>query len=297
MSRRRFPILPKPKNLPKRESIPSGGEGDRNFDDLAHRFKRNVYDRLKGDIRLAVLKRDLQQWLPEAFHFDDAVGSHDGVSSALKPLKILDAGGGQAQFSCLLAEQGHQVTVCDISSEMLSLARDNAAHLQVEDRMTFHLTSIQDFCAEHPRCFDLILCHAVVEWVVEPQLLLEGLVRSLKNDGHLSLTYYNVNGIKMKNLLRANFQKILEEDYQGYRGSLTPTFPRQPEDVHQWLAALPLELLAESGIRCFHDYILEPDQRVLEPEKQLELELRFSQQEPWRSLGRYIHVFSRRSFA
>lgn len=297
MSKRRFPILPKPKNLPKRETIPRGEEGDRNFDDLAHRFKRNVYDRLKGDIRLAVLQRDLEQWLPDAFCFDAVDGSRFDKISAGKPLNILDAGGGQAQFSCLLAEQGHQVTVCDISSEMLSLARENSAKHQVEDRMTFHLESVQEFCDRHPNTFDLILCHAVLEWVIEPQPLLKGLVGSLKRNGHLSLTYYNVNGIKMKNLLRSNFQKILDEDYQGFRGSLTPTFPRQPDIVNDWLAELPLDVLVESGIRCFHDYILDPEQRVSEPEKQLQLELQFSQQEPWRSLGRYIHVFSKQSFA
>ncbi len=297
MSKRRFPILPKPKNLPKRDAIPSGEEGDRNFDDLAHRFKRNVYDRLKGDIRLAVLKRDLQQWLPDAFCFDEMSDVPRDKTSAVKPLNILDAGGGQAQFSCLLAEQGHQVTVCDISSEMLSLARENAAQLNVEDRMSFHHSSIQEFCDKHPQTFDLILCHAVLEWVIEPQPLMKALVASLKNGGHLSLTYYNVNGITMKNLLRGNFQKIVDEDYRGFRGSLTPTFPRQPDTVNQWLSELPLEVLAESGIRCFHDYILEPDQRVSEPEKQLQLELQFSQQEPWRSLGRYIHVFSKQSFA
>ena len=33
---------------------------DRNFDDLIGKFKRNIYATLKGQIRLAVLKRDLQ---------------------------------------------------------------------------------------------------------------------------------------------------------------------------------------------------------------------------------------------
>ena len=38
---------------------------DRNFDDLAERFAKKVYGGLKGDIRLAIIWRDLQQKIPE----------------------------------------------------------------------------------------------------------------------------------------------------------------------------------------------------------------------------------------
>jgi S-adenosylmethionine-dependent methyltransferase len=34
---------------------------DRNFDDLTEKFKRKVYGGLKGEIRLAVIWRDLNQ--------------------------------------------------------------------------------------------------------------------------------------------------------------------------------------------------------------------------------------------
>lgn len=290
MSKRRPPMLP------KRKQIPVGVDGDRNFDDLAHRFKRNVYDRLKGDIRLAVLQRDLETHIPDSIQFLDVTTEAAKLAKG-RGLNILDAGGGQGQFSLSLAAQGHQITICDISSEMLNLAKTNADLLGVTDRVTFIHGSIQEHCQAHKSQYDLVLCHAVLEWVIEPQALLQALVAASKEGGYLSLTYYNVNSIKMKNLLRTNFKKVLEDDYQGYRGSLTPTFPRQPEKVNDWLSQLPLEKQCESGIRCFHDYILEPDHRMVEPEQQLELELRFSGQEPWRSLARYIHVLSKRSFA
>lgn len=296
MNKRRPPMLP------KRKKIPVGVDGDRNFDDLAHRFKRNVYDRLKGDIRLAVLQRDLEAHIPDSIRFLDEGGEEKEATASTglaqgRALNILDAGGGQGQFSLSLAAQGHQITICDISSEMLNLAKANADQLGVIDRVTFIHGSIQEHCQAHKSQYDLVLCHAVLEWVIEPQVLLQALVAASKEGGYLSLTYYNVNSIKMKNLLRTNFKKVLEDDYQGFRGSLTPTFPRQPEQVNDWLLQLPLDKQCESGIRCFHDYILEPDHRMIEPEQQLELELRFSRQEPWRSLARYIHVLSKRSFA
>ena len=39
--------------------------GDRNFDDLAPRFKRNVYGGLKGELRLRVLQRDFDEFIPQ----------------------------------------------------------------------------------------------------------------------------------------------------------------------------------------------------------------------------------------
>jgi S-adenosylmethionine-dependent methyltransferase len=53
---------------------------DRNFDDLADKFERKVYGGLKGDIRLAVIWRDLLSPVPQISH-----GSH---------LRILDIGAG-----------------------------------------------------------------------------------------------------------------------------------------------------------------------------------------------------------
>lgn len=250
--------------------------GDRNFDDLAHRFKRNVYGGLKGDIRLQVLQRDL---------FEQINDLETG-----KPLRILDAGGGQGQLAIELAKKGHRVHVCDISSEMLALAQDKIDLAGVADRVTTQQVAIQDLVGDEP--FDVVLCHAVLEWVAEPQALLQALVQLTQPRGYLSLTFFNVNSIAFKNLLRTNFKKVIDEDYTGYRGSLTPTNPLAPEQVYAWLAELPLEERCVSGIRCFHDYILDPEQRNNEPQSQMALELRLSRVEPYRSLARYIHVLS-----
>lgn len=259
---------------------------DRNFDDLARRFRRNVYDRLKGDIRLAVLRRDMAEFVPGL-----AGGAVDG---AVNPLRILDAGGGQGQFSLVLAELGHNVELCDISANMLAMARQSHAAAGLAERVSLHHESIQSFCARHPQGFDVVLCHAVLEWVADPEALLGYLHQALRPGGFLSLTFYNVNGLVMKNLLRANFDKVLAEDYRGFRGSLTPTNPLNPAQVFGWLADLQLPVLCHSGIRCFHDYLLDPAQRNLEPQAQLALELRLSREDPFRGLGRYIHLLTRK---
>lgn len=268
---------------------------DRNFDDLALRFRRNVYDRLKGDIRLAVLRRDFAETIPAlAVLMDQEVAGGGSPEAVKQPLHILDAGGGQGQFSLTLAQHGHRLDLCDISVNMLALAEENIAAAGLARQVALHHSSIQNYCAGHQGHYDLVLCHAVLEWVVEPEMLLDHLLAALKPGGFLSLTFYNVNGMVMKNLLRTNFKKVLAEDYRGYRGSLTPTYPLQPQQVYGWLAERGLPLLCHSGIRCFHDYILDPAQRTADPASQLDLELRLSREEPFRSLGRYIHTLTRK---
>lgn len=254
--------------------------GDRNFDDLAHRFQRNIYDRLKGDIRLTVLERDLRETIPHLFV----------PVSDRKPMKVLDAGGGLGQFSRILAAAGHEILLCDISSKMLDMAKAESDKAGLSEKISFLNRSIQDVCSERSGQFDLVLCHAVLEWVSEPEVLLQHLVNALAPEGWMSLTFYNRNSIIIKNLLRGNFAKAAQEEYRGYRGSLTPTYPLAPESVYRWVDALPLTIQSHSGIRCFHDYLLDPLLRQSSPDNQLELELRFSRQEPFRSMARYIHL-------
>lgn len=57
---------------------------DRNFDDIADKFSRNIYGTTKGKIRQAVIWEDLQQLL---------------TLFPNRTLRILDAGGGEGYFS------------------------------------------------------------------------------------------------------------------------------------------------------------------------------------------------------
>jgi len=261
---------------------------DRNFDELAKRFKKNIYGGLKGDIRLAVLNRDCTAYV-NILPFNQSL-----VPQA--SWRILDAGGGQGQFSLQLAQAGHHVVICDISAEMLKLAEEQVTALGLHERVTLIHCAIQDLSqhlAPAQQQFDMVICHAVMEWMQEPQALLPCLLNYLKPQGYLSLTFYNVHSLIYKNLLRTNFKKIIQKDFGGSRGSLTPINPVDPQQVLVWVNALPLTLLAHSGIRVFHDYIFNEEHRERDPETLLQLELEFSQQEPYRSLGRYVHLLLR----
>ncbi len=262
---------------------------DRNFDDLAERFKRNIYGGLKGEIRLAILNRDF------AGHVDIISVEQ---SAPFKQLRILDAGGGQGQFSLSFAEAGHSVVICDISAEMLKLAEAQVVAKNLQPRVQLVQSAIQDL-DKHlsaSECqFDLVLCHAVLEWVVNPREVLCHLNSYMKPKGFLSLTFYNLHSLIYKNLLRTNFKKIQQQDFGGARGSLTPINPLYPEQVFAWLDQLPLTQVTVSGIRVFHDYIFNEAQRERDPQSLIELELELSRKQPYQMLGRYIHVLVQKS--
>jgi len=236
-----------------------------------------------------VLQRDLAEFIPSL----SGLTLDETVDRTPAPLKVLDAGGGQGQLAVEVARLGHDVQLCDISGEMLSLARERAAEAGVSG-ITFIHDSIQQVCRQNPASYDLAMCHAVLEWVEDPCSMLDLLVASLKPGAYLSLTFYNVDSIKMKNLLRGNYRKVLAGEYTGYRGSLTPTYPRHRDQVLNWMSPHDVQLLCHSGIRCFHDYLLDPSLRNANSDQQLALELSLSRQEPFRGLARYVHLLYRK---
>ena len=296
-----------------RQRTPVSFTEDRNFDDLAPRFARNIYGGLKGRIRLEVLRRDfakvLPGWLASYVTRSDAEsnaekGNAERGEAARR--RVLDAGGGQGQFSLPLAAAGHDLTLCDLSSAMLDLARTAAAEAALS-RVTFRHASIQELARQcvdgHMAPFDLVICHSVLEWVADQPGLIVALAQLLRPGGVLSLTFYNRHGLVMKNLLRGRRPPILDGSFTPSAGSLTPTRPLDPQDVLRWLDCSPLqappqipswELLHRSGIRVFHDLLLTPEGRAMDPEQLVALELELSLQEPYLSLGRYQHILARK---
>lgn len=249
---------------------------DKNFDDLVDRFKDNVYGKQKGKIRLAVLERDLEPYLRD------------------KPKQtILDVGGGQAQFSLSLAERGHDLTVSDISKEMLAIAEKNAAERDINSVQFIH-SPLQELKTLYGTQADIVICHAVLEWLSKPEEAIPLLYDLVKPGGILSLAFFNINSLIFRNLVRGNYRKVASNNYVGMEGSLTPINPQHIEQVLGWCADNQFEVLEHSGIRVFHDYINDQAVRNRHPEAQIEMELQYSQQEPYRSLGRYVHVMARK---
>ncbi|MCX8957396.1 tRNA uridine 5-oxyacetic acid(34) methyltransferase CmoM [Erwinia psidii] len=252
---------------------------DRNFDDIAEKFSQNIYGTTKGRIRQAIVWQELDEILP---------------TLPDRPLQILDAGGGEGQTSCQLAARGHQVLLCDLSEEMLQRARAFALEKGVGDNMQFKQISAQQVGQDLDKPADLVLFHAVLEWVAEPQAVLAALYDVLHPGGVLSLMFYNVNGLMMQTLVLGNFGYMQADLRKRKRKTLSPDYPREPEQVYRWLEEAGFSVENKTGIRVFHDYMRDKHKQTERFEEILALEKRFCRQEPFLSLGRYIHVTARK---
>lgn len=248
---------------------------DQNFDDLSSRFQKNIYNTAKGKIRLTILWRDLIEVIPEI--------ETGGLS-------ILDAGAGQGNFALQLAQKNHKLTLCDLSINMLEDAKKLFLDNKYEDDVRFIHTPIQKLSVHIDEQYDVVLFHAVLEWLVEPEETLKTLLKFVKPGGYLSLMFYSRTGLIYQNLTHGNFDYVLNGSLSGKGKTLTPTNPQDPEAVYQWLKNLNLQTLVKSGVRVFYDGISRERRKQIKESDLLELEKRFSRIEPYRSLARYIHV-------
>lgn len=250
---------------------------DRNFNDIAEKFARNIYGTTKGRLRQAVLWQDLDallKTLPD------------------RPLRILDAGGGEGHMACRLAALGHQVLLCDVSDEMIHRARALAHEQGVANRMTFVHCAAQDIGAAMESPADLILFHAVLEWVAQPQQVLQALTQCLAPGGALSLMFYNHHALLLRNMVLGNFAYVDAGMPKRKRRSLSPDHPLDPQQVYGWLDGMGLTIKGKTGVRVFHDYLQNKQQQIDNFDQLLALEQRYCRQEPFVSLGRYIHVMA-----
>ena len=189
-------------------------KSDRNFDDLVGHLQKNIYETPKGKIRLEILWRDLTQSLPQLV---------EG-----KPLRILDAGAGLGYMAGRLAELGHEIVLCDISAEILQQAEQ---HLQQNHpQATYKLVNaaVQELAEHIDEQYDLVLFHAVLEWLAEPRATLLKLCEFIQPGGHLSLMFFNKHGLIYRHLLNANFDILMDgEPRLGER--LVPESPLMPD--------------------------------------------------------------------
>ena len=252
---------------------------DQSFDGRADKFARNIYDSTKGRIRTAVVWSDIEACLAR-------LGN--------RPLRILDAGGGFGYFAQKLAAMGHQVELCDLSAEMLDLAREQIAEKGLEDRIRLIHCPIQDLKQHVTGTFDLVLCHAVLEWLAEPRQTLLGLFPFVNAGGILSLLFYNRHGLLFQSLVVGNFDYVRQGLNKKRQTALTPTNPQLPEQVYDWIGRGGLKIIGKTGVRVIHDYMRHKQDQVEKFEDLLVMEQHYCRQEPFVSLGRYIHVMAQK---
>jgi S-adenosylmethionine-dependent methyltransferase len=250
---------------------------DRNFDDLCDRLKKKVYGSPKGKLRLELLMEDLEPY----------------VSDTEKPMTVLDAGGGFGPVCLKLAEMGHTIVLCDISENMLEEAKRRFSEAGLTDRLEIFHLPFQELPEQYFNQFDLVLSHAVLEWLENPKPSFFKLKKYSKKNGLLSLMIYNLNSMICQNAIKGNFHKIMKEEFAGDPNGLTPANPLTPSDVLDWCDTAGLEILSKTGIRVFYDLM----NRQMQSERSFEdiraLERKYCRIEPFVSMGRYVHLVGR----
>lgn len=278
---------------------------DRNFDTIADHFEKKVYGGLKGEIRLAVLRRDI---LDYAEQMSQKIG---------RPLRILDVGAGLAQIAIELATKGHALIINDISANMLDKAQaavnriealktDSHVNVKAAIENTLDIEWIvapyqqlnEKFASDKSEKFDLILCHALLEWLAEPSQIMDFFDQHLTADGALSLCFYNPASFDYRNLIMGNFNlldRLVEGSYTAdNKKSLTPNHPVARQEVESWLSQHDYQIALTSGLRVFSDYTPLKRGGLNDSDAVIKMELRYSQQEPFKWLGRYLHILATR---
>lgn len=246
---------------------------DQNFDEIANKFERNIYGTTKGRLRHAVLLHHLTEQL----------------DLNTRCLDILDAGGGTGVMTKAMLELGHNVTLTDVSEQSLAIAQQKFRQF---DRVALVHADIQSFPQQ--RQYDLVICHAVLEWLAEPMAIFPKLVELVAPGGYLSVSFFNLDAFRFGNLLYGNFDYVQQGMQTSNQVRLNPQCPLSPREVIEAFSELAVSIKYKAGVRCFHDYLKNTDARESQYEQLKAMEIEYGCQEPYLWLGKYFHMILQR---
>jgi len=247
---------------------------DQNFDKFADKFEKNIYGSTKGRLRHELLVHHL----------------HNSISLEGMPLDVLDAGGGTGVMTEVMLNLGHNVTLSDMSSEVLSLARQ-----KLGENINLDIQHMDILSLSNQKQYDLVVCHAVLEWLRDPVEVMRKLVDLVKPGGHLSLSFFNHDAQLFGNMLYGNFDYIEQGMTTKNIVRLSPNNPQKPKFILTQLEALPVKVIKQAGIRCFHDYLKQSDKQSSDYAQLKRLEIQYGSNEPYLWLGKYFLIIAQKN--
>ncbi|MCE7009816.1 class I SAM-dependent methyltransferase [Kibdelosporangium philippinense] len=205
------------------------------------------------------------------------------------PLKILDLAGGDGGDAVRLAARGHDVTVVDRSTDMITKARASG--------LTCVTADVHDLPAGLGG-FDVVLCHNLLQYVPDPAHTLNIAKELLVRDGLLSVIVLNQHAAPLTTAIRKLdlTAALAALDTNKARTELFDT------DITLFTAEKIIgllddcELVGHYGIRSVSDYIVDDD-RKRDPEffAELErLELAVTDRVPYKHIARMCQLIGRK---
>jgi S-adenosylmethionine-dependent methyltransferase len=185
---------------------------------------------------------------------------------------------------------GHKVTLSDMSSEVLSIAKQ-----RLGDNTNLAIQHTDILSLSNNKQFDLVVCHAVLEWLQDPFEVIDKLVDLVKPGGHLSLSFFNHDAQLFGNMLYGNFDYVEQGMTTKNIVRLSPKNPQKPKVIVSQLETLPVKIIKQAGIRCFHDYLKQPEKQISEYEQLKQLEIQYGSTEPYLWLGKYFLIIAQKN--
>lgn len=106
--------------------------------------------------------------------------------------KILDAGGGNGRLGIMFAQMGHDVTVVDISKQMLDIGMKRVEEEGVSGKIKFIQGDLENLDFLPDEEFDFIICEgSVISFLPHPELGLKEFYRVMKTGGELYICAQN----------------------------------------------------------------------------------------------------------
>jgi len=201
--------------------------------------------------------------------------------------RVLDVGGGDGGDALPLAASGHDVTVLDTSRNMLALV-DGVAVVHGS------LDQIPE------GTYDAVLCHLVLQYRRDTEADIARLARALAPDGLLSVLVPGPVGPVLRAAARQGPAAARAELAATH--SRTETFDTDVRRISDAelataMAASNLKVVAQYGVRCLQDLVLDDTRKASDPDfynDLLALELEVCGLEPYNRLGVFTQVLARR---
>ena len=214
------------------------------------------------------------------------------------PARIVDVGGGAGQQAIPLLRRGYEVTILDPSREMLDEAR---RRLAAETQNARGLSRLVEGAGERAHevlggeTFDAVLCHGVLMYLEDARPMIRALSRLADPGGVVSVLTKNASALATRPALEGRYGDALSTlETDRNRGRLgVMTRGDTVEGLSAAFAEAGLTVEQWYGVRVFTDHLGNSapgeDLPLI-----LELEWEGGKRDPYRSVGRLIHMVGRK---
>ncbi|MDE5591040.1 MAG: methyltransferase domain-containing protein [Acetatifactor sp.] len=203
--------------------------------------------------------------------------------------KILDFGSGPGMTACYLAGE-NQVTAIEPDKESISNRFRENEYRQLCGS-TELLKEFQD------EAFDMIVCHNVLEYAPDRDIIVREFSRLLKKDGCISIVKHNRPGRVMQMVVLLNdFEQAnsLLDGNPGFSAQYGPIYYYEDEDIERWSPDLRIEKVMCA--RTFWD--LQQNQEIQADAewqaKMIEIEMRVSDIKEYQQIAFLHHLLIRK---